>query len=99
MNVFPQRGPSCKYLGICGSTEGDCYKVYCTKCDADLHAPQGVDLGEGGSLSYGFDTLSDWPWLHVHCKAVSKIPGIHGSLYKTLTFTFIYLFCQESGQI
>ena len=26
------------------------------KCDADLYAPQGVDLGEGGSLSYWCDT-------------------------------------------
>ena len=24
--------------------------------DADLYAPQGVDLGEGGSLSYWCDT-------------------------------------------
>ena len=39
-----------------GSTEGDCYQVYCTKCDADLYVPQGVDLGEGGSLSYWCDT-------------------------------------------
>ena len=30
----------------------------------DLYAPQGVDLGEGGSLSYWHDTVkSDWPWL------------------------------------
>ena len=28
----------------------------------DLYAPQGVDLGEGGSLSYWRDTVkSDWP--------------------------------------
>ena len=27
----------------------------CTKCDVDLYAPQGVDLGEGGFLSYWCD--------------------------------------------
>ena len=47
-------------LNLCGSNEGDCYQVYCTMCDADLYAPQGVDLGEGGSLSYWCDT--EW-WL------------------------------------
>ena len=34
----------------------------------DLYAPQGVDLAEGCSFSY----WHDWPWLHDHCKAVSK---------------------------
>ena len=30
----------------------------------DLYAPQGVDLGEGGSFSYWCDTVkSDWPAL------------------------------------
>ena len=27
------------------------------KCDVDLYAPQGVDLGEGGSLSYWHGTV------------------------------------------
>ena len=31
-----------------GSTESDCNKKY---------APQAVDLGEGGSLSYQYDTM------------------------------------------
>ena len=30
----------------------------------DLHAPQGVDLGEGGSLSYWHDSVKYWPELH-----------------------------------
>ena len=38
----------------------------------NLYAPQGVDLGEGGSLSYWHDTVkSDWPWLQ-NVKQVSK---------------------------
>ena len=45
---------------MCGSTEGDCYYVHCTKRDADLYAPQGVDLGEGKPLSYWHDTVK---WL------------------------------------
>ena len=30
---------------------------------ADLYAPQGVDLGEGGSSHTGVTQLSDWPEL------------------------------------
>ena len=33
-----------------GSTEGDCNKDLCQMRLVDLYAPQGVDLGEGGSL-------------------------------------------------
>ena len=43
--------------------------VYCTKCDADLYAPQGVDLGEGGSLSYWCDT--EW-WLALAAAIVKR---------------------------
>ena len=40
----------------------------------DLYAPQGVDLGEGGSLSYWCDTVkSDWPWLHIIVKRSRKL--------------------------
>ena len=47
--------------------EGDCTKRICVLLEAcDLYAPQGVDLGEGGSLSYWHDTVkSDWPWLQM----------------------------------
>ena len=40
-----------------GSTEGDCKEDLCHLWLAELCAPQGVDLGEGGSLSYWHDTV------------------------------------------
>ena len=40
-----------------GSTEGDCKEDLCRMRLVDLYAPQGVDLGEGGSLSYWQDTV------------------------------------------
>ena len=40
----------------------------------DLHAPQGVNLGEGGSVSYWHDTnKSDWPWLQIIMKRSQKL--------------------------
>ena len=40
----------------------------------DLYAPQGVDLGEGGSFSYWCDTVSDWPELHAISSALESKP-------------------------
>ena len=46
-------------LSVCvnGSTEGDCKEDLCHLRLVDLYAPQGVDLGEGGSFSYRCDTV------------------------------------------
>ena len=71
---------------MCSSIEGDCYHVCCTKCHSDLSAPQGVNLGAGGSLSYWHNTVK---WLAlVLCKVVPKMYGTHGLLYKNLKFKF-----------
>ena len=40
-----------------GSTEGDCKEDLHHMRLVDLYAPQGVDLGEGGSFSYWCDTV------------------------------------------
>ena len=46
----------CECVCVNGSNKGDCMKRICIPLEAcDLYAPQGVDLGEGGSLSYWHD--------------------------------------------
>ena len=47
----------CECVCVNGSTEGDCKEDLCRMRLVDLYAPQGVDLGEGGSFSYWFDTV------------------------------------------
>ena len=57
------------HVWVCvnGSNEGDCTKRICVLLEAcNPYASQGVDLGEGGSLSYWHDIVkSDWPWLQM----------------------------------
>ena len=57
------------HVSVCvnGSNEGDGTKRICMLHEAcDLYGPQGVNLEEGGSLSYWCDTVkSDWPWLQM----------------------------------
>ena len=48
---------SCVSVCVNGSTEGNCKEDLCHLLLADLYAPQGVDLGEGGSLSCWHDTV------------------------------------------
>ena len=47
----------CVSACVNGNTEGDCKEdLHCMRL-VDLYAPQGVDLGEGGSFSYWCDTV------------------------------------------
>ena len=64
-------------VSVCmnGSNEGDCTKRICVLLEAcDLYAPQGVDLGEGGSSHTGM-TQSKVIGLGCKCEAVSKAYG------------------------
>ena len=46
-------------------------KRYCLACDVDLYAPQGVDLGGGGSPSRnGMIQYGKWPEQQKHVKHV-----------------------------
>ena len=69
-------------------------RLICVLLEAcNLYAPQGVDLGEGGSLLINWcDTVkSDWPWLDRDCecstclqKLLAKLTDRQGGLYKNL---------------
>ena len=47
----------CVNVCVNGSTEGNCKEDLCRMRLVDLYAPQGVDLGEGGSFSYWCETV------------------------------------------
>ena len=48
----------CVCVCVNGGNEGDCTKRICVLLEAcNLYVPQGVDLGQGGSLSYWRDTV------------------------------------------
>ena len=66
--------------------KANCTKRICVLLEAcNLYAPQGVDLGESGSLSYWHDKVKWLALAAYHCKVVWKIHSIRGSLYKNLT--------------
>ena len=76
----------CVSVCVNGSNEGDCTKRICVLLEAcNLYAPQGVDLGEDGSLSYWHDTVkSDWPWLQNVKQSQKLIAKLTGRYIKIL---------------
>ena len=76
----------CVSVCVNGSNEGDCTKRICVLLKAcNLYAPQGVDLGEDGSLSYWHDTVkSDWPWLQNVKQSQKLIAKLTGHYIKIL---------------
>ena len=60
----------------------------------NLYAPQGVDLGEGGSLSYWHDTVkSDWPWLQNVKRSRKLMAKLTGRYIKILQLQLQLLGC------
>ena len=85
----------CVSVCVNGSNEGDCTKRICVLLEAcDLYAPQGVDLGEGGSLSYWHDTVkSDWPWLQNVKRSRKLMAKLTGHYIKILQLQLQLLGC------
>ena len=79
----------CMSVCVNGSTEGLWKEdLRCMRL-ADLYAPQGVDLGEGGSFSYWCDTVKWLAWAASNVKCTWKpSQGSCGALYKWRKFKF-----------
>ena len=92
----------CVSVCVNGSNEGNCTKMICMLLEAcDLYAPHGVDLEEGGSLSYWHDTVKIiWPWLHIIVKWSQKLMAkLTGHYIEILQFIVYSLITSSTGPV